>query len=206
VTALEIAPPGASAPLGATGSDGGVNFSVFSKDASRIDLLLFGNADATEPSHVIPLDPQAHRTYHCWHGWVPGIGPGQVYGCRAAGPCEPDRGLRFDADKLLLDPYRRAVAVPRAYDRRAAARPGSNVATGMKSVVTDRNGYDWEGDRPLGRPFAETIIYELHVRGFTRHPSSGVAPGKLGITAVELLPVFQFDPQDAPAGLTNYWG
>jgi glycogen operon protein len=222
VTALEIAPPGASAPLGATGSDGGVNFSVFSKDASRIDLLLFGNADATEPSHVIPLDPQAHRTYHYWHAWVPGIGPGQVYGYRAAGPYEPDRGLRFDADKLLLDPYGRAVAVPRAYDRRAAAKPGSTVATGMKSVVTDRDGYDWEGDRPLGRPFAETIIYELHVRGFTRHPSSGVTPDKrgtyagliekiphladLGITAVELLPVFQFDPQDAPAGLTNYWG
>ena len=78
MTALEIAPPGASAPLGATGSDGGVNFSVFSKDASRIDLLLFGNADATEPAHVIPLDPQAHRTY--WHAWVPGVGPGHVYG------------------------------------------------------------------------------------------------------------------------------
>ena len=164
MTALEIAPPGVSAPLGATGSDGGVNFSVFSKDASRIDLLLFGNADATEPSHVIPLDPQAHRTYHYWHTRVPDIGPGQVYGYRAAGPYEPDRGLRFDADKLLLDPYGRAVAVPRAYDRRAAARPGSSVATGMKSVVTDRNRYDWQGDRPLGRPFAETIIYELHVR------------------------------------------
>jgi glycogen operon protein len=222
VIAPEIAPPGASAPLGATVSDGGVNFSVFAKDASRIELLLFGNADATEPSHTIALDPQAHRTYHYWHAFVPGIGPGQIYGYRATGPFAPDRGLRFDGDKLLLDPYGRAVAVPRAYDRAAARRPGSNVATAMKSVVSDRNGYDWDDDRPLGRSFAETIIYELHVRGFTRHPSSGVSPDArgtyaglvekipyltdLGITAVELLPIFQFDPQDAPAGLTNYWG
>ena len=220
--APEIAPPGASAPLGATAGDGGVNFSVFAKDASRVELLLFGNADATEPSHTIALDPQAHRTYHYWHAFVPGIGPGQIYGYRAIGPFAPDRGLRFDGEKLLIDPYGRAVAVPRAYDRTAARRPGSNVATAMKSVVSDRNGYDWEDDRPLGRSFAETIIYELHVRGFTRHPSSGVSPETrgtyagliekipyltdLGITAVELLPIFQFDPQDAPEGLTNYWG
>jgi glycogen operon protein len=222
VTAPEIAPPGASAPLGATVSDGGVNFSVFSKDASRIELLLFGNAEATEPSHTIALDPQAHRTYHYWHAFVPGIGAGQIYGYRAIGPFAPARGLRFDGDKLLLDPYGRAVAVPRAYDRMAARRPGGNVATAMKSVVTDPNGYDWEDDHPLGHSFADTIIYELHVRGFTRHPSSGVSPDirgtyaglvekipyltDLGITAVELLPIFQFDPQDAPAGLPNYWG
>jgi isoamylase len=222
VIAPEIAPPGASAPLGATVSDGGVNFSVFAKDATRVELLLFGNADATEPSHTIALDPQAHRTYHYWHALVPGIGPGQIYGYRAIGPFAPDRGLRFDGEKLLLDPYGRAVAVPRAYDRMAARQPGSNVATAMKSVVSDRNGYDWEDDRPLGRSFAETIIYELHVRGFTRHPSSGVSPETrgtyagliekipyltdLGITAVELLPIFQFDPQDAPEGFTNYWG
>ena len=178
VIAPEIAPPGASAPLGATVSDGGVNFSVFAKDATRVELLLFGNAEATEPSHTIALDPQAHRTYHYWHALVPGIGPGQIYGYRAIGPFAPDRGLRFDGEKLLLDPYGRAVAVPRAYDRMAARQPGSNVATAMKSVVSDRNGYDWEDDRPLGRPFAETIIYELHVRGFTRHPSSGVVAGR----------------------------
>src|SRR5580765_3400605 len=215
-----VTPP--SAPLGATVSDGGVNFSVFAKDATRVELLLFGNAEATEPSHTIALDPQAHRTYHYWHALVPGIGPGQIYGYRAIGPFAPDRGLRFDGEKLLLDPYGRAVAVPRAYDRAAARQPGSNVASAMKSVVSDRNGYDWEDDHPLGRSFAETIIYELHVRGFTQHPSSGVSPEKrgtyagliekipylidLGITAVELLPIFQFDPQDAPESLTNYWG
>ena len=114
---------------------------------------------------------------------------------------------------MLLDPYGLAVAVPDSYDREAATRPGDNAAVAMKSVVADPGRYDWEGDRPLRRPFAETIIYELHVRGFTRHPSSGVAAAKrgtyagliekipylkdLGVTAVELLPVFQFDPQDA---------
>jgi isoamylase len=114
VTALEIAPPapGASAPLEATASDGGVNFSVFSKEASRIELLLFGHADATEPSHVIPLDPQAHRTYHYWHVCMPGPVRSMATGQR--GRMRRDRGLRFDADKLLLDVYGRAVAVPRA--------------------------------------------------------------------------------------------
>ena len=151
MTTLEIAPPGASAPLGAAVSDGGVNFSVFARDASRVELLLFDDADAPKPSHVIALDSQAHRTYHYWHAFVPGIGPGQIYGFRTMGPFAPERGLRFDGDKLLLDPYGRAVEVPRAYDRAAAMRPGNNVATAMKSVVADRNDYDWEGDRPLGR-------------------------------------------------------
>ena len=131
-------------------------------------------------------------------------------------------GLRFDGQKVLLDPYGLAVAVPDAYDRGAASRPGDNAAVAMKSVVADPGRYDWEGDLPLRRPFAETVIYELHVRGFTRHPSSGVTSAKrgtyagliekipylkdLGVTAVELLPVFQFDPQDAPEGRVNYWG
>ena len=163
-----------------------------------------------------------NRTYHYWHTFVPGIGPGQLYGYRAAGPSDPRRGFRFDPDKLLFDPYGRAVAVPAGYDRRAAAKPGDNTAVAMKSVVADPRGYDWEGDTPLKRPFSRTVIYELHVAGFTRHPSSGVPAGKrgtyaglvekipylqeLGVTAVELLPVFQFDPQDAPEGFSNYWG
>ena len=154
--------------------------------------------------------------------FVPDLAPGQVYAYRAHGPFAPERGLRFDAEKVLLDPYGLAVAVPDGYDRLAARRPGGNAATAMKSVVADPGTYDWEGDEPLGRPIAETVIYELHVRGFTRHASSGVAPAKagtyaglidkipylkdLGITAVELLPVFQFDPQDAPPGRVNYWG
>ncbi|MGK2315939.1 glycogen debranching protein GlgX [Gordonia rhizosphera] len=213
---------GSSSPLGATLRDGGVNFSVFSKDATQIDILLFDDEQASEPSTVISLDPYRHRTYHYWHAFVRGIGPGQVYAYRAHGPVVAERGLLFDRDKVLLDPYAKAIVVPTAYDRRAAALPGDNVATAMRSVVVDPGTYDWEGDRPLRRPAAETVIYEMHVRGFTRHPNSGVAAHKrgtyaglidkipylrdLGINAVELLPVFQFDPQGAPDDLVNYWG
>ncbi len=214
--------PGTSAPLGATVQPGGVNFSVFSKHASAIELLLFDDANAQTPSRVIPLDGLAHRSYHYWHGFIRGLEPGQIYGYRARGPFAPERGQRFDGDKLLLDPYGLAVAVPDAYDRTAARRPGPNIAAAMKSVVADPSRYDWEGDKPLRRAFAESVIYELHVRGFTKHPSSNVSSAKrgtyagliekipylidLGITTVELLPVFQFDPQDAPPSHINYWG
>ena len=213
---------GSSAPLGATVRAGGVNFSVFSRDATLIELLLFSEADAPQPSRVIALTPAEHRTQHYWHVFVPGVMPGQIYTFRAHGPFAPQQGLRFDREKVLLDPYGRAVAVPTRYERSAAQRPGDNAAFAMKSVVARPDGYDWEGDLPLRRPFRETIIYELHVRGFTKHPSSGVAAEKrgtyagliekipyleaLGITAVELLPVFQFDPQNAPEGRINYWG
>jgi len=171
---------------------------------------------------VIPIDPLASRTYHYWHVFVPGVQAGQLYGFRVYGPFEPTRGLRFDPSKLLLDPYGRAVAVPKQYSREAARLKEDNTATAMKSMVTDPAAYDWEGDLPLRRPWSRTIIYEMHVRGFTAHPSSGLAKQQrgtyagliqkipylqqLGITAVELLPVFQFDPQDAPPGRTNYWG
>ena len=208
--------------MGASVGTEGVNFSVFSKNATLVELLLFDREDAGRPSRIIPLDPERHRTYHYWHVLVPGLGPGQLYGFRVHGPFHPERGLRFDPEKLLLDPYGLAVAVPQGYSRAAARAPGDNTAVAMKSVVADLGRYDWEGDLPLQRPWAETVIYELHVRGFTRHPSSGVASDRagtyagliekipylkdLGITAVELLPVFQFDPQDAPPARLNYWG
>ena len=211
-----------SAPLGATVYPNGVNFSVFSKNATDIELLLFDDANAAGPSRILRLDARTDRTYHYWHTFVPALRPGQVYAYRAHGPFTPERGLRFDAAKVLLDPYGLAAAIPDSYDREAARRPGDNTAVAMKSVVADPAQYDWEGDAPLRRRFVETIVYELHVRGFTRHPSSGVAPAlrgtyagliekipyltDLGITAVELLPVFQFDPQDAPPGRINYWG
>ena len=153
---------------------------------------------------------------------IPGLEAGQIYGFRAFGPSDPDRGLRFDPSKLLLDPYGRAISVPKNYSREAARREGDNAATAMKSVLADPRAYDWQGDAPLNRPWVRTIIYEMHVRGFTAHPSSGLSESKrgtyagliekipylqqLGITAVELLPVFQFDPQDAPRGRTNFWG
>ena len=213
---------GRSFPIGAALVPGGANFSIFSRSAASIELLFFDRVDDACPSRVIPIDPLVNRTYHYWHVFVPGVQAGQIYGFRAYGPFEPDRGLRFDPSKLLLDPYGRAIVVPRNYSREAARLDGDNTATAMKSVVTDPHAYDWEGDVPLKRPWSRTIIYEMHVRGFTAHPSSAVAESKrgtyagliekipylqqLGITAVELLPVFHFDPQDAPAGRTNYWG
>ncbi len=122
---------------------------------------------------------------------------------------------------MLLDPYGRGVVVPKGYSRDAAHDEGDNATTAMKSVVVAPSAYDWEGDVPLHRPSSQTVIYEMHVRGFTRHPSSGLPDDisgtfagliekipylqDLGITAVELLPVFQFDAQDCPVGLVNYW-
>jgi len=213
---------GRSFPLGATVLADGVNFSVFSRQAGRVELLLFDDVADARPARVIELDARRHRTYHYWHAFVSGIGPGQVYAFRASGPFFPEQGLRFDPAKVLLDPYGRAVAVPQTYSRQLASRRGDNTDTAMKSVVVDPRGYDWEGDAPLQRPFATTVIYEMHLAGFTRHPTSGVAPDlrgtfagmikkipylqDLGITAVELLPVFQFDRQDCPPGLVNYWG
>ncbi|HJV65010.1 MAG TPA: glycogen debranching protein GlgX [Geomonas sp.] len=213
---------GNTSPLGATVFPGGVNFSVFARDCTGIELLLFDHPEAAVPSRIIAFDPRRNRTYHYWHTFVPDIGPGQLYGYRVAGPFDPQRGRRFDPGKLLIDPYGRAVAVPKGYDRSAACQPGDNLATAMKSVVADPRGYDWEGDAPLKRSYSTTVIYEMHVAGFTRHPSSGVPSSRrgtyaglidkipylvdLGVTAVELLPVFQYDPHDAPFGLCNYWG
>jgi len=213
---------GRSAPLGASVEHGGVNFSVYSRDATLIDLLLFDREDAP-PSRVIHLDPWANRTYHYWHIFVPGLQSGQLYGYRAHGPFDPPQGLRFDASKVLLDPYGRGVVTPVGYSRDDAARNGyDNGTTAMKSVVVDPHAYDWEGDVPLHRSSSHTVIYEMHVGGFTRHPNSGLPPNTrgtfagliekipylrdLGITAVELLPVFQFDTQDCPPGRVNYWG
>jgi isoamylase len=213
---------GCSAPLGATPSPDGVNFSVFSRHATGVELLLFDNVDDTKPARVVRLDPSVNRTYHYWHVFVPDVRLSQLYAYRVDGPFDPSSGLRFDPSKVLLDPYSRGVVVPTAYGREAARAPGDNAGTAMKSVVVDVSTYDWQRDAPLRRPSSRTIVYELHVGGFTRHPSSGLPEKtrgtfaglvekipylqRLGITAVELLPVFQFDPQDCPPGLVNYWG
>lgn len=214
--------PGVAYPLGATIQPDGVNFSVHSKSCSYIELLLFDDVNDHRPSRVIRLNPSTNRSLHYWHVFVRGLSAGQVYAFRAAGPHLPERGLRFDATKVLLDPYGRSVAVPKDYDRAAAKCPGDNTPYAMKSVVVDLTNYDWEGDTPIRRCYSKTVIYEMHVRGFTQHPSSGVSEEArgtyrgilekipylkdLGVTAIELLPVFQFDPQDSPLGLTNYWG
>src|SRR5438067_12723098 len=164
---------GRPCPLGATLADGGVNFSLFSRTAAGAELLFFDREDDARPSRVVTLDPVKNRTYHYWHAFVPGVRPGQLYGYRVEGPCAPERGLRFDPAKVLLDPYGRGVVVPKNYSRPAARREGDNAATAMKSVVVDPGAYDWEGDIPLSRPSSRTVIYEMHGRGFTRDPSSG---------------------------------
>jgi len=213
--------PGSPAPLGATVEPGSVNFALYSKQATGVELLLFDAPTAPVPAAVHRLDPRINRTGPYWHLRLPGLGHGQVYGWRVDGPRDPAAGLFYDGEKLLLDPYARAVTGQDVYDRRAAATPGSNVDRALRSVVVDPDRFDWEGDRPLPRP-AREVVYELHVRGFTAGAGSGVDETlrgtyaglaaragylrDLGITAVELMPVHEFDPQDGPPGLSNVWG
>ena len=157
--ATSVAPKGVesaghSSPLGATVLPGGVNFSVYSRNASGVELLLFDREDDAEPARVITIDPAMNRTYHYWHVFVPDVKPGQLYGYRVYGPFDPASGMRFDPSKVLLDPYGRGVVVPKNYSRRRRARrEGDNAATAMKSVVVDPHAYDWEGDAPLHRRF-----------------------------------------------------
>ncbi len=213
---------GSPFPIGATANEFGVNFSVFSKSSVGMEILLFDQADDTRPVFAISLSPDTNRTHYYWHAFIPGLQPGQIYAFRALGDYRPEAGLLFDPDKVLLDPYGRCVVVPDTYSRRQATLPGNNCSTAMKSVVTGMHRYDWGGDTTLRTSFESTVIYEMHVAGFTRHPSSGVSPEKrgtyagviekipylvdLGVTAVELLPVFHFDEQDCPPGKVNYWG
>ncbi|MBE9109693.1 glycogen debranching protein GlgX [Nodosilinea sp. LEGE 07298] len=214
--------PGQSYPLGATVYAVGVNFCLYSKHATGIDLLLFEADDLAQPSRVITLDPKWNRTFYYWHLFVPGLRSGQIYAYRVHGPFDPAHGHRFDATKVLLDPYARAIVGDDTYDRAAAIGLGDNCATALKGVVVDTRNYDWQGDRPLHIPYSSSVIYEMHVGGFTRHPSSGLPDEQrgtyagliekipylqeLGVTAVELLPIHQFDTQDAMPGLENYWG
>ena len=210
-------------PIGATVYPDGVNFSLYSKMATKVELLFFADADATEASDVFLLDKKQFTTGFYWHIFIPGIQSGQIYAYRVHGPYAPAEGHRFEPEKVLLDPYSKSVVVPKTYNRKQAGLEGrDNVAGAMKSVVVDTQNYDWEGDQFPRHPFPRTIIYELHVGGFTKHPNSGLAEEErgtyaglikkipylkgLGITAVELLPVFQFDVQDAPPDRINYWG
>ena len=209
-------------PLGATVRDGGVNFAVFSPRATRMWLRLYRAAADAAPAAEIELDPATHRSFGFWHVFVTGARAGWLYTWRAAGPVEPAAGLRFDAQRELLDPWARLVS-DAAWDRAAALRGGTETA--LRAVIAAEDDYDWEGDEPLDVPLRDAVIYELHVRGFTRHPSSGVEHAgtyrglvekipylvSLGVTHVELLPVFAFDTQDVPSptaalGLHNFWG
>lgn len=214
--------PGKTFPLGATCYPQGVNFSIFSKNAEFVDLLLFEHADDSVPAEVIKLNPLINRTFYYWHVFVLDLKPGQLYGYRIFGPYEPKNGNLFNPHKVLVDPYARSVVTPGSFSREAALGTNDNCAQALKGAVVPSDGYDWEGDEPLNIPFSTSIIYEMHIKGFTKHPSSGVSQEKqgtyagliekipylvqLGITAVELMPVFQFDEQDAQGQLRNYWG
>lgn len=213
-------------PMGAIPDKDGVNFSIFADRATSVELLLFDTHDSPEPFYTLQLDPNKHRTFHFWHVYVRGVKPGMHYAYRVDGPQDVHgMGDRYNRNKVLLDPYSRGNT-DALWDRVAACKPDDNLATSMRSAIIDLSDYDWEGDRPINRPMNETIIYEMHVGGLTRSPSSNVKfPGtfgaviekipylkELGVTAVELLPVFDFDQKEvkqiSPDGtpLTNYWG
>ena len=209
---------------GATYVDGGVNFCCFSRYATSVELLLFERDDSIEPFAEIGLDSTVHRTFFFWHALIEGLPDGVYYGWRVGGPNDTSQtGRRFDRDKLLLDPWCRTVS-DRLWNRQKACVPGNNLATSMRSQLV-RDDYDWEGDSHCHMPLVDAVIYEMHVGGFTRHPSADTQhPGtfraviekipylqELGITHVELLPVMAFDVQDVPPhtaslGLSNYWG
>lgn len=207
--------------LGATFTPKGVNFALWAHLASQVELLLFAHDTDTQPQ-VLTLDPKRNRTAYYWHIFVPDITAGQLYAYRIDGPWRPYEGTLFDADKVLLDPYGLEVALGSNYRRLAACGKGSNLAECAKSVVVDPRAYDWEDDSAPNHDLTRSVIYELHVKGFTAHASADISADKrgtyagliekipylksLGITAVELMPVYQFDPQDAPDGLHNYWG
>ena len=230
--------PGKPYPLGATLNGDGVNFALFAENAAAVELCLFDAPDAAEESERIHL-PEV--TAHVWHGYVPGLRPGQLYGYRVHGLFKPASGHRYNRNKLLIDPYARAITgcvnweapvfgypvdaedVP--YEERDLQFDVRDDAYGMPKCVLIDPAFDWGDDRPLRIPWRNTIIYETHVKGMTvRHPEvekrlrgtyAGLASPeviaylqKLGITAVELLPVHEFldDKFLVERGLTNYWG
>jgi glycogen operon protein len=224
--------PGQPFPLGPVWDGQGTNFSLFSEHADRVELCLFDGEGREERIEL------TERTAFNWHCYLPGVGPGQHYGYRVRGPYEPTRGQRFNAEKLLIDPYAKAIEGPVRWDR-AAVLPyvpdGSEDAdlepddeddadAIPKCVVVD-GGFDWEGDVWPQTPWHETVIYELHVKGFTRlnervrEDLRGTYAGlasesaleylvSLGVTAVELLPIHHIADEQflVDRGLTNYWG
>jgi isoamylase len=215
---------GAPHPLGATVLLDGVNFSLYSGAATGVELLLFDEHDAPQPIQTITLVPSTNKTFHFWHVFVKGLKAGAHYAFRVSGPSTPEAGLRYNRNKVLVDPYARGNT-DTVWNRINACNDSDNVATSLRSVIIDPTEYDWEGDVPLNRPIEDTIIYEMHVRGFTKSPSSNVKRAgafagliekipylkTLGVTAVELMPIFDFD-ETAPLRtvdgkpLMNYWG
>lgn len=218
--------PGRPLDSGAVYVDGGVNFSVFSRNATNIYIEIFNKNDDNAPSKTFELDPELNRTGDIWHAFITGLKPGCLYMFRADGPFEPEKGMRFDKTKYLFDPKARAFSEGSVFKNMVpgGACPLSKMP---KCVVVDNDSYEWNGDKPLNIPSNESIIYELHVKGFTASPSAeskytGTYRGliekipylkKLGITAVELLPVMEFDEYEntnvnpkTGKRMINYWG
>ena len=220
-------------PLGATWLGNGVNFALFSEHATSVDLCLFDSMEAREENVRIPV---TEHTDQVWHIFLPEAQPGQIYGYRVSGPYEPEIGMRFNSSKLLLDPYAKAIAGRVEWgdemfgyvvggEKEDLTRDFRDDAWGMPKAVVIDNAFNWDGDRKPGRPLAESIIYEVHVKGFTKLCPSvppelrGTYAGlgstwaidyfkHLGVTAVELLPVHAHidDKALVDRGLTNYWG
>jgi len=216
---------GSRYPAGAFADAGGVNFAIYGRQATAAELLLYEEADSLAPFQIVQLEPALNRTYFAWHVYVHDLAAGVHYTWRLQGPDDTAvSGHRFNANKELLDPWARAVTTA-VWHRGRARDPQDRGHHSMRAVVPPYEPYDWEGDRPLDHALEDSVIYEVHVGGFTRHATSGVRhPGtfagliekipylqSLGITDVELLPVMAFDEQDAPPavvarGLKNYWG
>ena len=202
-------------PYGAVVHDRGVQFVIFSRSATSMRLLLFDDVDDFEPAEIIEFDRESDRWGDIWSVFVPGVGAGQLYQFQADGPYAPEKGMRFDGNARLIDPYAKALAGTFQKSTDGVIRP-------PKCVVVD-DFFDWEGDRHIKRELSESVIYELHVRGFTNSPTSGVEhPGTylgviekipylkdLGVTAVELMPIHEFPILDIygnPPKNPNYWG
>jgi glycogen operon protein len=212
-------------PFGASQRFGGVNFAVFSRNATSVHLVLFKEG-REEPIAEIPLDPIANKTGDVWHILVHGVTPDMLYGYRVNGLFAPKAGHRFNPRTVVLDPYALALSGGQRWGAPDVVHGNSNGwLTRRGRLVFDE--FDWDGDVPPGTPLSQTVLYELHVRGFTRHPSSGVRhPGtflglcekipylkSLGVTAVQLMPVWEFDELDQThrnpftgERLKNYWG
>lgn len=215
-------------PLGATyyKEKKGVNFSVFSSEATEMELLLFETCKDIEPFEIIKLDKEKHCEFGFWNAFVKGIGPGIHYAYRVDGLQDISQGYRYNKNKVLVDPYAKAINTC-LWNRGKACDNSDNQATSMKGCVLDLSDYNWEGDKKPGEiskkphiPIEETIIYELHVKGFTNSSTSNVQNQgtylglidkipylkKLGITAIELLPIMQFDDSEKEGPQKDYWG
>ena len=199
-----------------------MNFALFSENATKVELCLFDSPDATVETHRIALPEQ---TAYVWHGYFPDLKPGQVYGFRVHGPNDPARGHRFNPNKVLLDPYVRAVAQNLTWDDAVLGDNDLDSAPFAPRAWVTHGQFDWGDDKPLRTPWHDTVVYEVHVKGFTKqHPGvpeelrgtyAGMASPAaiehlrtLGVTAVELLPVhYHIDERFlASKGRVNYWG